>query len=247
MRQMTRLLAPLSVLARGQDPIWDTLRAAQDEAETDRLLDDLAGGEKKLDARLKRAEAQIVRLKDQVRNLEADRENLSAQLQAVLKPEHEAAEPSEDLTEQDDAPGDFSALWERWEEDSNGALVFTPNAKRGWEKCPSAVPLSQTMRETLSVLAELAGEWRRRHGRVATSLVSWIGDQTPLKYAPADDGLRRKGLNKFKFEGKSWDRTPHIKLVDNTSPDRVGRIYFAIDNVGKRWIVDHVGLKLYGL
>ena len=48
-------------------------------------------------------------------------------------------------------------------------------------------------------------------------------------------------------DGKTHSRLPHLKLGDNTSPNEVGRVYFAMDAEGERFIVDHVGLKLYGL
>lgn len=103
------------------------------------------------------------------------------------------------------------------------------------------------MREALDTLADLAREWKARSGDVGKSLTGWIGDQTTLSYAGKDESLRREGLHLFKFEGQTWERFSHIKLDDYTKPNRVGRIYFAIDKPGCRWIVDHVGLKLYGV
>lgn len=103
------------------------------------------------------------------------------------------------------------------------------------------------MREALDSLAALAKAWSSKKGRVGEPLVSWIGNQTALTYAPEDEPLRNKKLHEFRFEERVWDRQPHIKLDDHTSKDRVGRIYFAIDGEAYRWIVDHVGLKLYGL
>jgi hypothetical protein len=54
-------------------------------------------------------------------------------------------------------------------------------------------------------------------------------------------------LDEFNFDGKTFSRGPHLKLGDHTSPNEVGRVYFAMDSDGERFIVDHVGLKLYGL
>ncbi|MCU7703249.1 hypothetical protein ACGILS_03995 [Streptomyces albidoflavus] len=249
--RLTRLLAPLSVVARERDRLWDAVRSS----ETDAILEDLAGSESGKIAQLKekleeerkqsvdlfeqneQLESQVARLEIQVANLTAQLETavLSSTAEPIVEQKHPVANP-----------GDFSSDWDRWEQESDGGLVFTPNAKEQWRKC--SYPYPERMREALDTLAELAKEWKAQRGKVGTSLVSWVGDSTPLVYAPSDEPLRRAKKHEFKFEReKPWDRQSHIKLDDNTSPDRVGRIYFAIDNAAHRWIVDHVGLKLYGL
>ncbi|MFD4257193.1 hypothetical protein ACFWR9_06100 [Streptomyces sp. NPDC058534] len=249
--RLTRLLAPLSVVARGRDRLWDAIRSA----ETNALLDDLAGTEGEQIARLKEKledeRDQLVQLleqneqlENQVARLGIEVANLTAQLETATLPT--VAEPTDVRGQPVANPGEFSSDWDRWTEESDGALVFTPNAKDQWQRC--SYPYPERMREALDTLADLAKEWRKQKGSVGTSLVSWIGDRTPLVYAPSDEPLRRAKLHEFKFERKKpWGRQPHIKLDDHTTPDRVGRIYFAIDGEAHRWIVDHVGLKLYGL
>jgi hypothetical protein len=54
-------------------------------------------------------------------------------------------------------------------------------------------------------------------------------------------------MDTFEHDGIWYSRLLHLKLGDHTAPNEVGRIYFAMDNDGERFIVDHVGLKLYGL
>ncbi|KNE82675.1 MULTISPECIES: hypothetical protein [Streptomyces] len=248
--RLTRLLSPLSVVARGRDRLWDSVRAA----ETDALLDDLADTEseqvggllKALEDERTQSVELLVRneeLENQAARLQIEIANLTAQLGALSTP---AAEPEEVRERPPGEPRDFGSDWARWTEVSGGALVFTANAKDEWSRC--SYPYPDRMWEALETLAELAREWRTRRGSLGRSLVSWIGDRTPLMYAPLDEGLRRARLHEFTFEGrrKPYDRQPHIKLDDHTTPDRVGRIYFAIDNESYRWIVDHVGLKLYG-
>ena len=56
-----------------------------------------------------------------------------------------------------------------------------------------------------------------------------------------------RDADQFQFEGEKYSRVPHLKLDDHTTPNQVGRVYFALDNENHRFIVDHVGLKLYGL
>lgn len=61
-----------------------------------------------------------------------------------------------------------------------------------------------------------------------------------------DESLRRNGLHRFFYQERQYSREPHVKVDDNTTPDRVGRIYFALDDKSKpaRVIVDHIGVKL---
>jgi hypothetical protein len=258
LRQLTRLLAPLSVVARGRDRLWEGVRQAQSVAEMDALFEEIAGEEqassgRQIDALRSRlqeereGQLELLKLNEALEakaaRLEIDNANLAAQLDALSA--LPSAEPDAAPRPPATAPGDFSTAWSEWTEASEGALIFTDRAKGSWLK--SSYPSPERMREALSTLADLAGEWRRCRGNLGKSMVSWIGDQTPLAYAPSDEALRRFGLHEFSFEGTSWSREPHIKLDDATSPDRVGRIYFAIDSAGLRWIVDHVGVKLYSL
>lgn len=252
LRTMMRLLAPLSVVARGRDRHWDAVRSA----ETNSILESLAGEAETeqivlLKAKLAEERSQTLKLLEEnavleskVGGLEIDVANLEARLGAEAAPS--PAEPDEVAAQHlVSVSRDFSSDWERWTQESGGALLFTPNAKTQWRKC--SYKDFERMREALDSLAALAKAWRGKKSRVGESLVSWIGNQTALTYAPEDEPLRIKGLHEFNFEDKSWDRQPHIKLDDHTSKDRVGRIYFAIDGEAYRWIVDHVGLKLYGL
>lgn len=62
-----------------------------------------------------------------------------------------------------------------------------------------------------------------------------------------DGGLINAKKDRFTFEGREYSRLPHLKLDDHTNPSEVGRVYFAHDAQSKRFVVDHVGLKLYGI
>ncbi len=258
MRQLGRLLAPLSVVARGRDTLWDEVRAAEAAARADALVKEATGNESEqaraLRDRLEQEQVlQVellelnIELESKVARLEIDKANLEAQLHAALDggaPAHTVPNPrAAPSSPPADDPRDFSAAWGTWTTESGGALVFTANARDEWLR--SAYPYPERMREALDTLAELAGAWRLLDRDLGMSLGAWIGSQTPLDYAHSDEGLRRKGLSHFTFENVKWDRQPHIKLDDHTTPDRVGRIYFAVDKAGRRWIVDHVGVKLY--
>lgn len=62
------------------------------------------------------------------------------------------------------------------------------------------------------------------------------------------DTIRKnKALRWFEYEGERYDQQPHVKVRDAVKPNEVGRIHFALDKVGRRVIVNHVALKLYGI
>ena len=88
------------------------------------------------------------------------------------------------------------------------------------------------------------------HPSRTTALVvleDWFTHDHQLTMSPVDGTLKQMRGHKFDFEGTTYNREPHLKLDDSTCPSEVGRIYFARDFDNLRFIVDHVGLKLYGL
>ncbi|MCD0445830.1 hypothetical protein LO763_19665 [Glycomyces sp. A-F 0318] len=244
--RLTRMITPFSVVARGRDQLWDAVRAADDAAALDDLAETEAARANRFKALLDDERAQNlelleenVRLEQQIRSLQVEIENRDAQqayaASASVAPESGTPAPTRDFTEQ----------WERWEARSEGALVFTERAKSSWADC--VYEDFEGMWGALDALVGLAREWRSVDGNVGQRLEDWIRERTALKYAHSDEGLRRAGLDTFTFDERSLDRTPHIKLDDHTKPNKVGRIYFALDNVGRQWVVDHVGLKLHGV
>jgi len=137
------------------------------------------------------------------------------------------------------------SLFRRFEERSDGALVFTPTAPRSWIKCN--YQNEELMYRTLTRLSEAAALWRLQGGDMSERLHDWLITTFGLRYSPIDKGLKTKGLDTFEFGEHRYSRVHHIKLEDHVPPSRVGRIYFALDTSDHRWIVDHVGLKLYDL
>lgn len=128
--------------------------------------------------------------------------------------------------------------------DPTGALVCTESALRGWRD--ARYPDPARMLDALRRLEAAAMEWRSNNAEIGERLGPWIQKTTGLRYAGSDQELERRNLGSFSFEGRKWSRIPHIKIDDAKHSNQVGRIYFAIDAGEQRWIVDHVGQKLYG-
>ncbi|GAA0948344.1 hypothetical protein [Actinocorallia libanotica] len=133
-------------------------------------------------------------------------------------------------------------LFHQFEEESDGGLVFTTAAQRSWIK--SKYQKEERMYEALSKLSEAAASWKQMECRIEERLYDWLRP-FGLRYSHIDNGLERKNLHKFSFESRQYSRVHHIKLDDHVHQTAVGRIYFGIDTDDRRWIVDHVGLKLY--
>jgi hypothetical protein len=128
---------------------------------------------------------------------------------------------------------------------SGGAIIFTETALSSW--ADSKYPYTEKMQASLVTLAKAACAYRETGGSVGGRLADWLHAEYGLRMSNLDAPLRQLGLDRFHFEGVEHSREPHLKLDDSTTPDRVGRVYFATDSQNLRFIVDHVGLKLYGL
>lgn len=128
--------------------------------------------------------------------------------------------------------------------DPTGPLVCTENALRAWRA--SRYPEPARMLDAIRRLERAATEWRDRNAEIGSRLGDWLQGSTGLRFAGSDQGLERASLETFAFEGRKWSRIPHIKVDDGKHSNQVGRIYFALDSENRRWIVDHIGQKLYG-
>lgn len=256
-----QMLARLSGVALTRDDhaesVREAARVAQRAEAERRLTEAQAGGD--LDVLVDELQAALAtekqcvldlleeneRLDHQVQTLQSYKENFDALVDWRTSAEdgpNDAALATESVDPQD---RDFSNLWEELQSQSDGAMVFTDRARDSWDRC--GYPNPERMRSALVKLTQAAAEWRALDGRLGKSLTSWITEITGLTYAPSDEAMERLKIGTFDFEGRSLSRVPHIKLDDHVAPDRVGRIHFAIDTIGHRWVVDHVGLKMHGV
>lgn len=107
-------------------------------------------------------------------------------------------------------------------------------------------PFPDEMRESLIKLAHLAVRMYDGSARSMPRLDEWIRENFDLKISLRDDTIEKANkLRNFSYEGNVYDRTPHVKVRDFAPHQQVGRIHFALDPELSRLIVDHVGVKLY--
>jgi hypothetical protein len=272
--QLMRLLAPVSVLARGLDRAYREARRAeiahQDRDARARTEHALAEGD---------ASAQIEALRDElaaaragaddwqqlaaeeeqradrfqmeagkVPALEAKIEQLTIALRAVSMPgDAEATEEDPWAVLPGLVTGDAPSaenLFLHLADAAAGRIVFTDRAASSWKK--SKYPFPDEMAECLTKLARVAVALYDGSDRNYPHLDTWIRDEFDLKVALQDDKIEKTSkIRYFDYEGAAHDRTPHVKVRDYAPPSQVGRIHFALEPENRRLIVDHVGLKLY--
>lgn len=129
---------------------------------------------------------------------------------------------------------------------SESCIVFTEAAERSWKKI--SYPDPSDMTEALTTLARAAQKLYSGDPGSIGHIDDWFKQNFSLNVSTADDTIEKnKSLRYFEFEEKRYDQTPHVKVRDAVKPNEVGRIHFAFDKEGRRLIVNHVALKLYGI
>ncbi|MDU0290041.1 hypothetical protein [Saccharothrix longispora] len=268
--RIMRVLAPVSVVARGRDRGWEAATAAgrtivaertSKQLSAARARGDNAEENRVLSSRVEQLEHDVETwvalneelieeksaLESQIRELDQQKylaESWRQQYLELLKSPHAAVEV--DLDSAPEYAVDRIPLLLRFLEDwSGGTCRFTENAAGQWRK--SAYPHPEKMRSALLALTKAAVRFSEQRGSISMLLDDWFRENFDLKVAMGDKKLVAMGLDRFMFENAEFSRVPHVKLDDRTSPNQVGRIYFAIDHASGSFIVDHIGLKLYGL
>lgn len=253
----------VSVPARGQNQLLralaDAKRRIQEEAFEAALVEAASSGNTAAEVEtLKARVAELTADNEAILALAAETEKRWADLEAAkaeaayfkgewLRLQRRSAVESDDAWK--DPPSldtqsldELAAFLERA---SGGAIVFTSNAIRSWKQ--STYPHVEQMHDHLVTLAQAAAAWRAADCQIGGMLDDWFQVEWGVAMADTDKGLVNARADRFTFEGVEYSRVPHLKLDDHTNPSEVGRIYFAHDAQSKRFIVDHVGLKLYGL
>lgn len=260
--RLLRMLSSVSVTVRGVNQLLRRAEVAQRAARNEQIAADLAAARSQGDLS-KELEAQarvIEELRQEVdqydswfKQVEEERDSYKTQAaQAVYwKQEAQRARQASGLrlTDWAEAPDldsvDLANLASFLEKQGQGAIVFTRDAHQSWKR--DDYPHIDAMRDALIALTKAAIEYRRLGCQLGMLPDDWFKQEWELTLASTDKYMSKNGIDRFTFEGKTYSREPHLKLGDHTSPNEVGRVYFAMDSEGERFIVDHVGLKLYGL
>lgn len=261
---LMKIVAPVSVSARGVDKwrirIAEENRRVNDKRFQEKIAQAAAqgGSEAELETlrhRVNQLDSEVSQWVDEVERLAKENESLTEARVSLSYWRNEAerlrkASLSRPTLSLDENPplnsNDLSALAKHLEEASGGSIAFTAKAMRNWPK--SGYPHVDAMEKALVGLTRASIDWRNSGTNIGKSLRDWLKTEFELNFSPDDESLRRKSLDVFDFEGiDGLSREPHLKLDDHVKPNEVGRVYFAVDSDQKRFIVDHVGLKLYGI
>jgi hypothetical protein len=91
-----------------------------------------------------------------------------------------------------------------------------------------------------SKLSEAARRYYLLGWTINGRLEAWVQDEVGIEIALTDSQL---GDTDFNYDGRTLSWEPHVK-VDDAKDDitRCGRIYFAIDDVGTRFVIHYVGI-----
>jgi hypothetical protein len=93
----------------------------------------------------------------------------------------------------------------------------------------------------ISALERLADTYHRGSGVVGARLEDYARDHHGIEIALFDSSIKVQ----LELGGRTYSAQAHVKVDDYTSPDRCGRIYFAVDTQNFMFVVDHVGLHDY--
>lgn len=268
------LLAPVSALVRGVDDGWRGVRQsvaraaraqanervdlAQQAADTGAELEALREKVALLEAEAKEAHdlaesyaTDLESMKSATRSAEdtqAEADYWKSQYLGQFAPADElelAKDPWDEvpvLIAGADPTDTFLALMDA----SDSRIAFTDNAERSWQKI--SYPDPEDMTEALTTLARAACQLYSDEAGTIGRIDDWFKTNFGINVATSDDTIEKnKAMRDFDFEGKIWNQKNHVKVRDGVKPNEVGRIHFDFDHEGKRLIVNHVALKLYGI
>lgn len=94
----------------------------------------------------------------------------------------------------------------------------------------------------VEALERLALTYHTRKGALGRSMEDEAISEHGIEIALFDSSL---SANQVESHGHFYDATPHVKVDDNKTPDKCGRIYFAVDHRKFAFVVDHIGLHDY--
>lgn len=225
----------------------DQVRDLEDELADVKALLDLAESER--DEANKRAHAAVeaevnaleeaVEYSERVEALEAENSTLRKNIQAIGIARRS---DSSDGADQDSIPLEL----ETWEEiaehlvDLEGpGFCLTDQAK----ECANGkgrYPYPSIMWRSMRALEDVGRAFNELGAELGMRFDQFAREQAGITVALQDDEYEDCW---FEYEGKPYQRLPHVKIDDAKPANEVGRIYFALDSDGKRIIVDWFGTK----
>jgi hypothetical protein len=264
-RRLMSLIAPLSVLIRGDDEAFRVARRASQALQArhaaKKSADAGASGDTKqqieaLQQELDQAHADVAIAVDQWQEAQ-DAADAFAQEAARLRAQVEQLDlamrfqDSTNTTEQpirlESAPaleaGDvksLDALCQHIEQSTAGRIVFTDNVLSTWRKA-DRYPTPELMRAALLKLANVAYDLYDGQDRSMGHIDTWIRETYDLRVSLQDDQMPKKFRTGF-WEGERYDYIPHVKVNDGVPPQECERIYFTFDKDNDRLLVDKIGL-----
>ena len=120
-------------------------------------------------------------------------------------------------------------------------IAFTERAISMIRRGP--YPSPGRMLQHLEALESLAAAYSSKGGVLGGRLADVAISDYGIEVARRD---KSSTFPEFQFDGRVFVAEDHVKVDDAKSLDKTGRIYFAIDKEGLRFIVDHVGVHDYG-
>jgi hypothetical protein len=246
-KELFRTLSRLSVVRAPRDAVWlalrqqaaDALRARATENASDEVRALIDGYEEQLtytEAEERASREDLVAAQARIAELEQD---LAAQqAQWAVFSESLAAPDVTDDEEPAPAPRSWDEIAEVIDTIQTDAFKLTDVATTMTAGNPYPDP--ERMWSQLLALRNAADAWRERGGEVDGRLRDWILAEFEIEISLQDKKL--KGKVDFDYEGTILSGEPHVKVDDFKTPDKCGRIYFAIDSDKLRFVVDHIGL-----
>ena len=247
-RIIAGLLARVSVHAVPLDPLPRELRrrtaemqrrAAAESENLDELVKLLQEENTELTDENDAQRAELSQLRDEIASLQRD---LEAQRQAwaTVQEYGDVGTPPEIEDEAAFSPTSWPEFVDYLDALESPAFVVTERAREMCEQ--GSYPDPPRMWHHLERLAEAAEAWAAADCSIGGRLDEWIHENYGIEVALHSGSLGNAAS--FIYEGAEYSSEPHVKVDDYVDPASCGRIYFAYDTPGKRFIVDHIGLHL---
>jgi hypothetical protein len=172
--------------------------------------------------------------------LEIENKTLRDNLRTITQ--FEAGGSREEEDEDDDIPSDVKT-WDEiseWLPELEGPGFHVTDRALDCADGTGKYPHPDAMWQALRALERVGRAYNERGARLNMRFEEFAQKHGGIEVALQDGTY---GDCWFEYEGKPYQRLPHVKIDDAKAPNEVGRIYFALDSDGRRVIVDWFGTK----